>query len=152
MAVVPAAADSTTADPDRIGPARPGLADLGWVFLGGTAGTALRAGVSLAVPPVGQIPVAIAVINIGGAFLLGLLLERLQRSGDDTGRRRTLRLALGTGLLGGFTTYSALAADTVGLAGTHPGAALGYAVGTLILGAIASLAGIAAGSLGRSRA
>ena len=142
--------DPDALDPDAGGPARPGVADLAWVFLGGTAGTTARAALSLTVPPVAQVPVIIAVVNIVGAFLLGLLLERLHRAGPDTGRRRTLRLALGTGVLGGFTTYSALAADTVGLLGTHPGPAIGYAVGTLVVGGIASLAGIVVGSRPRA--
>jgi fluoride ion exporter CrcB/FEX len=47
-----------------------------------------------------------------------------------------------TGGLGGFTTYSALATETVILAASHPGRAIGYAMGTVILGAAASVAGI----------
>jgi len=45
-------------------------------------------------------------------------------------------------VLGGFTTYSALATETVTLAATHPGRAAGYALGTVFLGAAASILGI----------
>lgn len=38
-------------------------------------------------------------------------------SGPVHGRRRDLRLLLGTGLLGGYTTYSALATDTAAVLG-----------------------------------
>ncbi len=38
--------------------------------------------------------------------MLGALLESLARRGPDEGRRRAIRLLVGTGGLGGFTTYS----------------------------------------------
>jgi CrcB protein len=120
---------------------------IGLVFAGGTVGTALRELLVLAVPPVAGIAVVIVGINIGGAFLLGLLLQTLAGHGTDEGRRRQLRLLLGTGLLGGFTTYSALATDTgLLLADNRIGAALLYALGTLLLGALASWAGIITGT------
>lgn len=114
------------------------------VLVGGTAGTAAREALSLAIPPVGGIPVAIFAINIVGALFLGALLESLARRGPDIGRRRSLRLLLGTGFAGGFTTYSTLAVDS-GLLLTG-GAALGgilYALGTVVIGALATIAGIA---------
>lgn len=116
---------------------------VGLVFVGGALGTAARVGVSQLVDPVGPVPVATVAINVVGAFVLGWLLERLARSGSDDGWRRDVRLGIGTGLLGGFTTYSALATDTATLlADGHPASALGYAVGTLVLGLLAALAGI----------
>jgi CrcB protein len=99
------------------------------------------------VPTVAGVAVVIVGINIGGAFLLGLLLETLTGRGVDTGRRRQLRLLFGTGLLGGFTTYSALATDTsLLLAEDRMGTALLYALGTVVIGALASWAGILAGA------
>ena len=126
---------------------------VGLVFAGGTAGTALRELLAISVPPVAGVAVVIVGINVLGAFLLGLLLETLTSRGPDEGRRRQLRLLLGTGLLGGFTTYSALATDTsLLLADNRLGAALLYALGTVLVGALASWAGIAAGgSLHRRR-
>ena len=50
--------------------------------------------------------------------------------------------AVTEGVLGGFTTYSALATDTATLAVTHPGRAVGYALATVLVGAVASTAGI----------
>lgn len=116
---------------------------VGLVAIGGTVGTALRALLTIAIPPQGQFPVAIFGINVLGAFLLGALLESLARRGPDMGGRRALRLLLGTGVLGGFTTYSALATDAMLLVGDSVGTALLYALGTIVLGAVATWAGIA---------
>ena len=122
------------------------------VATGGTVGTAARVVVSRAVPHLGGLPVGILAINIAGAYLLGLLLEVLSRLGPDTGRRRHLRLLLGTGVLGGFTTYSALAVDTASLLDTSRIlAAAGYALATVAVGGLASWAGIATGRAVRPR-
>jgi CrcB protein len=94
------------------------------------------------IPEVAGISIATFGINVVGAFLLGVLLELLAGHSPDTGWSRRMRLGLGTGGLGGFTTYSALATQTVVLAATHPGRAIGYALGTVIVGAAASIAGI----------
>jgi CrcB protein len=116
---------------------------LGLVFAGGGVGTAGRAVLSTAVPAPGGVPVVVVAINIVGAFALGLLLARLLRSGPDAGPRRDLRLLLGTGVLGGFTTYSTLATDTVTLlAAGRVGAGAGYALATLVLGLPAALLGL----------
>jgi fluoride exporter len=55
-----------------------------------------------------ELPLATLLINLAGAFLLGVLLERLGRARGEPQRRRLVRLLAGTGFLGGFTTYSAL--------------------------------------------
>lgn len=113
------------------------------VFLGGSLGTAARDGVSLAVAPVARIPVAILLVNLVGAFVLGLLLESLARRGPVHGRRRALRLFAGTGFCGGFTTYSALAFDSALLLDDgHPLQGLGYPLLTVIIGALATCLGI----------
>lgn len=116
---------------------------LGIVALGGTVGTAARYYLSELVRPSGSWPTATFVINVAGAFVLGVLLEELARRGPDLGGRRRLRLLGGTGFCGAFTTYSALAVDTDRLVrGNHPGLAVGYALGTVIIGLAASAFGI----------
>ena len=116
---------------------------LGLVAGGGTVGTALREALSIIVPAVDGVSVIILAINVVGAFALGVLLEALVRRGTDDGWRRTLRLLLGTGVLGGFTTYSALAADSGALlTNGRTGAAIVYALATVILGAAATFTGI----------
>lgn len=125
---------------------------LALVAAGGAVGTALRELLMLAVPPVAEIPVATLGINVLGAFLLGALLETLARRGPDVGGRRKLRLLLGTGALGGFTTYSSLATDTsLILIRGHLGVSLLYAGGTLLVGALATWAGITAAAAIRRR-
>lgn len=114
---------------------------LALVFVGGTLGTAARELVALTLPPVTGVPVATLLVNITGAFALGLLLEALARGGPDIGVRRSIRLIFGAGFLGGFTTYSALATDTL-LLGDDLTLAAGYAAGTLVFGAFATWAGI----------
>lgn len=124
------------------------LSSLAFVFVGGTVGVAAREGLTLAVPVVGGFPWVIFAINLAGAFLLGFLLDALVRRGPDHGRRRTLRLLLGTGFMGGFTTYSALATDTASLLSAGAvGTGIGYSVGTVILGGIATWAGILVATL-----
>ncbi len=116
---------------------------IGLVFLGGTLGTATRYLVTEMIPPWIGLPVGTAVINITGAFALGVLLETLVRRGTDSGTRQMLRLLIGTGFLGGFTTYSALAVgtDTLLRSGDLPRALL-YAGGTVLMGGVGTAAGI----------
>lgn len=120
---------------------------IGLVALGGAVGTGVREALSLAWPsPPGAFPLTILVINVVGAFVLGFLLEALSRRGADTGRRRGMRLLLGTGVLGGFTTYSSLAAAVASLTGGHGAVAVTYALSSLVVGLVAAAAGIAAGA------
>ncbi|HEV7622525.1 MAG TPA: CrcB family protein [Amnibacterium sp.] len=119
------------------------------VFVGGAAGTTLRAVVADLAPPVDAVPVATLGINVLGAVALGALLAALARRGGDTGRRRTLRLLLGTGVLGGFTTFSALAVDTVVLLeARRPVEALAYAVGSVLAGVLGAALGSRLGRRG----
>uniref|UniRef100_A0A942Y800 Fluoride-specific ion channel FluC n=1 Tax=Neobacillus citreus TaxID=2833578 RepID=A0A942Y800_9BACI len=116
---------------------------LGLVALGGTVGTALRDIISSLLPADNRVSWSIFWINITGALLLGLLLEALAHRGPDEGRRRVLRLLLGTGVLGGFTTYSTLAESTAALfLGGHGLAGTGYALLTVLAGAIATACGL----------
>ncbi len=112
------------------------------VLLGGAAGSLLRYAVGLALPAT-RLPVATLTVDLTGALALGLLLGVLGR-GPDAGRRRALRLGLGSGLLGAFTTYSALATETVLLARDgSPGLAAAYAGGSAVLGVLAAALGLA---------
>lgn len=113
-------------------------------------GTLARYLVTMAIPAWNGLPLPTFVVNVTGAFLLGALLVALARRGPDTGWRRAVRLFAGTGLLGGFTTYSAFALDTDGLiAAADPGGAMLYAFATVVLGAVATAAGMAVGTLVR---
>ena len=116
------------------------------VFAGGVLGTAVRAALESALPAQpGGWPWTTFAINVSGSFLLGLLLETLSRRGPDAGLRRYLRLGLGTGVMGGYTTYSTFAVEAVRLLGLGGGAVfvgLGYALGSVLLGLAAAFAGM----------
>ncbi|MEN0084944.1 MAG: CrcB family protein [Leifsonia sp.] len=117
------------------------------VFAGGSIGAATRYLLTLSVPPVGGVPLITFLINVTGAFVIGWLLQTLALRGPDEGGRRDLRLFVGTGILGGYTTYSSLAVDTDGLiAAQSVGLSILYAVATIVVGAAASVAGIALAS------
>lgn len=111
------------------------------VALGGAAGALARAGVA-AVLPVrpGALPLATLVVNLVGCLLLGLLLAR------QPGPRR--QVFFGTGVLGGFTTFSAFALETDQLLARAPAAALLYVA--LSVGGGVALAGLGA-RMGRRR-
>ncbi|MBS0022935.1 CrcB family protein [Microbacterium paraoxydans] len=111
------------------------------VALGGTAGTAARLALGLALPDPGGLPLAVLLANVVGAFLIGVVAARLAASSE-------LRLLLGTGVLGGFTTYSAFMTGTVALWGTAPLLAVAYVAGSLMLGLGAAALGL---RLGRPR-
>lgn len=113
------------------------------VFVGGTLGVLTRAWLDTAAPSTPGFPTTTFGINVVGALALAALIEALTLRSPDAGRRRALRLMLGTGVLGGFTTYSALAVQTDALLRDGQAAtAVLYAVGTLVVGLMASLAGI----------
>lgn len=136
---------------------------LGLILLVGLGG-ALGAGVRVLVVEglsfwVGAGAMATVLVNVSGAFGLGWLLQALVQAGRHDGHqagpegtnRRLLRLGLGTGFFGGFTTYSGFALDTVTLAGLSPalasGATAGTAAGLGTLGPVLSVALYLAASL-----
>ncbi len=118
------------------------------VAAGGALGSLARYGLSHALPARGGWPVGTLAENLAGAFLLGLLLQGLLRRGHETPRLRWLRLTLGTGVLGGFTTYSAFALELHGLlTGGRAWLALAYALVSVVGGALACAGGVALGRL-----
>lgn len=106
------------------------------VFVGGAIGTAVRWTLEARFgAPAGSWPWATLVINLTGSLLLGAMLETLAATGSDTGWRRSLRLGVGTGILGGFTTYSTFSVETVNLIRAGLGwQALAYAVISVVAG------------------
>lgn len=84
------------------------------VGLGGVAGSLLRYGVSeLSIfLPGNEGALSIYICNVMGSFILAWLLVRVAGMGRWG---EPVRLALGTGLLGSFTTFSALSAETLGM-------------------------------------
>ncbi|WP_454730244.1 fluoride efflux transporter FluC [Cellulosimicrobium protaetiae] len=133
----------------------PLLALAGLVALGGAVGTTARALLEQAFAPVpGSWPWPWTTfwINLAGSFVLGALLETLLRSGPDAGWRRGVRLGCGTGVLGGFTTYSTFAVEVERLAsGGHIALGAAYALGSVALGVAAAVGGITLAATVRRR-
>ena len=113
------------------------------VFLGAGLGGALRHGVNVACARAcgTAFPWGTLTVNVVGSFAMGLLAAWLAfRAG--AGWSQGMRLFLATGVLGGFTTFSAFSLDAVLL--WERGAmfaALGYVAASVVL----SIAGLALG-------
>lgn len=126
-------------DPDVTGeadlaPVRRGV--VAAMAIGGALGAATRWGVEQALPyDAGRFPWATAITNVLGCFLIGVLMVLVIERIPD---RPLVRPFLGTGFLGGFTTFSTYAVDTrTLLAHDHLAAAAAYSVGSLVLGLLA---------------
>jgi CrcB protein len=100
-----------------------------WVALGGALGSVSRYGVSRLWPVApGGFPVATLTVNLLGSFAIGLLyiwIASRPGTGGDAAR-----LFWMTGVLGGFTTYSAFALEATLLGFSFAGAA--YVLVTVI--------------------
>ncbi len=119
---------------------------IGLVLVGGAVGVAIREGL-LWIENADGIAIMVVVVNLLGAFFLGCLYEALTRTDPGPTRTAQLTALLGTGFCGGLTTYSSLATDTaVLLDDSRVGVALAYALGTVLVGALCTVAGIAAGA------
>lgn len=116
------------------------------VAVGGLLGTELRFGLGLLFPDLpGSLPWATLWINIGGSFILALLTTVWMA------RPHTafwLRAGLGPGLLGSFTTFSAVvfAVDQLARAGAHF-TSIAYLVLSLLLGLAAAGTGWRSGKV-----
>lgn len=112
------------------------------VAVGGFVGTAFRVGLDLLLPhELDQFALSTLVVNVLGAFLLGLGVAALWPRIPDWARA-----GLGAGLLGSFTTFSALSGSVVLLAGTGDAqGAIITVVATFSLGLVAAALGIAIG-------
>lgn len=109
-----------------------------FVFLGGGAGSALRFGAGLALGA-RAFPWATLAVNALGSLAIGLFGGWSQRFGWSEG----VRLALTTGLCGGFTTFSTFSKESLALAQEGRWAAFAaYAFGSVALGLALVAAGI----------
>ncbi|TDO29853.1 CrcB protein [Kribbella sp. VKM Ac-2527] len=99
------------------------------VAVGGMVGAAARYLIgSLWTAPPGGFPWATSAVNVSGCALIGVLMVLVS---DVWTRRRLLRPFLGTGVLGGYTTFSTYTVDIQRLvAAGHAGIALIYLAGT----------------------
>jgi fluoride exporter len=113
------------------------------VFLGGGIGSTLRHTVNLAFARWfgTSFPFHTLFENVSGSLLMGLLATYFTLR---TGSSQSLRLFLTTGILGGYTTFSAFSLDAMLLweRGQH-GTALAYVVASIA----AAIAGLVLGTV-----
>lgn len=113
------------------------------VFLGAGIGGALRHGVNVGAARLlgNELPSGTLIVNILGSFLMGALAGYFALR---PGVSQHVRLFLTTGILGGFTTFSAFSLDSALLIERHAYAlAAGYMVGSVVLSIGALFLGLA---------
>jgi fluoride exporter len=108
------------------------------VGLGGAIGSMLRYAISLLVT-VKQFPYGTFIVNIAGSFIIGAVLALSLKNELFS---NNWKLFLATGICGGFTTFSAFAAENMALlqSGKY-GIALMYILASLLLGIAAVVLG-----------
>ena len=113
------------------------------VALGGAVGAVARYGVGLGAARLFGLafPWGTLLVNVVGGLAMGVLAAE---AGPD---QEALRLALGVGVLGGFTTFSAFSLETVRLMEHQPGLAMLYVAASVLLSVGACWVGL---SLGRA--
>lgn len=101
------------------------------VFVGAGIGGALRHGVNVGAARLFGFgfPFGTLIVNVAGSFAMGALAGYFA---FRPGIAQHMRLFLTTGILGGFTTFSAFSLDAALLVERHSyGAAAGYMVGSV---------------------
>lgn len=122
------------------------------IAVGGALGAAARYGIAdtFAVARA-TFPTTTLTINLAGALALGVLLESLVRWRGRDGaveadqhRGDWLRIFVGVGLIGSFTTFSTFSLEIAGLIrDDRPLLAAAYATTSVVGGIVACLAGLA---------
>jgi fluoride exporter len=87
-------------------------------------------------------PIGTLIVNVTGSFILGAVLVAAARQGSQ--QSNMIRLLLGVGFCGGYTTFSTFSADTLGLI---EGGAVGSAAFNMIASVGLALAAAFAGAL-----
>jgi len=111
------------------------------VFLGGGFGASLRHGINIAAARMlgTAFPYGTLLINVSGSFVMGLIAGYFALKGDAS---QHWRLFLTTGILGGYTTFSAFSLDAALLYERgEMGAAAIYVIGSVAI----SIAGLFVG-------
>jgi fluoride exporter len=113
------------------------------VFLGGGIGSVMRHGVNVAsARALGSgFPYGTLFVNVTGSIVMGLLAGYFVSRGDAG---QGWRLFLMTGILGGYTTFSAFSLDTIAL---YERGQIGLALGYVAASGAVSIFGLLAGLL-----
>ncbi|MBX3598621.1 MAG: fluoride efflux transporter CrcB [Rhizobiaceae bacterium] len=114
------------------------MTELIFVMIGGAIGAGLRhltniGATKLAGP---SFPYGTLTVNIAGCFLMGVLIAGLAGRSGDT---QAVRLFLATGVLGGFTTFSAFSMDFAALWERGTTSLAFFYVAASVVGALAAV-------------
>jgi fluoride exporter len=114
-----------------------------WIALGGAIGAVLRHFLNIGVARIAgsDFPWHTMLINVSGSFLMGLLVSLMALRWNVSNE---LRAFLTTGILGGYTTFSAFSLDFALLVERKTYALAGaYVLGSVVLSLAAIFAGMA---------
>jgi fluoride exporter len=107
------------------------------LFCGGIVGGTFRYVLDAIIPSIYSIPLNTMVINLSGAFILGLFY-------GIAGVRNVkpwFRVGFGAGVIGTFTTFSTFCFDLVNLSSIHLWLATIYALGNILGGPLLAFLG-----------
>lgn len=116
------------------------------LIVGGFFGSLLRYGLGVWIPSVGSFPLSTVIINLTGCLFLGwfFTVAPLRKIPSH------LRLGLGTGFTGAFTTFSTFSVQTLdALSSNRPGTAATYVLANVIGGLL--MTGLGVWIAGKSR-
>lgn len=120
------------------------MLNLLYVMLGGAVGAGMRFGVGLwSVQAFGSaLPWGTLIVNLVGGLFMGLLAGAVVREGAGL----PVHLLIGTGILGGFTTFSAFSLEAAAMIeGGAIGLALSYVLASVIGSVLLLFAGLCLG-------
>ena len=113
-----------------------------YAALGGAIGAAARHGVNVTTPKLlgYGFPWGTMIANVAGSFVMGLLIAMMALAWNAN---QEMRVFLATGVLGGFTTFSAFSLDFIALYERKEyGWAFGYAGSSVVMSLLAAFAGL----------
>ncbi len=114
-----------------------------WIGLGGAIGAILRHAMNVAIARIAgqEFPWHTMIINITGSFVMGVLISLMALRWNVSNE---LRAFLTTGILGGYTTFSAFSLDFALLVERKAYVLAGaYALGSVVISLTAIFAGMA---------
>lgn len=113
-----------------------------YAALGGAIGASLRYGVNVTAPKLlgYDFPWATMIVNVLGSLVMGVLIGIMAQGWNAS---YEMRVFLTTGVLGGFTTFSAFSIDFAAMyERKQQTLALAYAGGSVVLALLAVFAGL----------
>ena len=107
---------------------------MNWIAIavGALIGGGLRYVFEVTIPTPASLPLGTLMVNLIGAFLLGFIYYAAEQKDWPA----WMRLGLGTGMIGAFTTFSTFCLELVELSHKNLMACFGYGIGSLLGGVL----------------